>query len=158
MLNRTKLISQVQDVSSQLFVSFAKEHTIARGVWQRIARDPTFASRAKAADLPWRMPTWSGNLDDVFEVEPGLVAYHAVSVDGSQIYPDRHQGTACYLINVGSVGQPRDNDPRASYVIHDTNTGDIEYHRIPYDIKTAQEKMEQARLPELLIERLAVGH
>jgi len=103
MLNRTKLITQVQDVSSQLFVSFASEHNIARGVWKRIANDPTFASKAKAADLPWRMPTWSGKLDETFEVEPGLMAYHAVSVDGSQIYPDRHQGTACYLINVGSV-------------------------------------------------------
>lgn len=62
-----------------------------------------------------------------------------------------------YLINIGSVGQPRDNDPRAAYVIHDTATGDVEYHRITYDIKTTQEKMEQARLPELLIERLASG-
>lgn len=62
-----------------------------------------------------------------------------------------------YLINIGSVGQPRDNDPRASYVIHDTATGDVEYYRVHYDIKTTQEKMEQARLPELLIERLAVG-
>lgn len=62
-----------------------------------------------------------------------------------------------YLINIGSVGQPRDNDPRACYVIHDTGSGDVEYHRVEYDIKKAQEKMEQARLPELLIERLAVG-
>jgi diadenosine tetraphosphatase ApaH/serine/threonine PP2A family protein phosphatase len=62
-----------------------------------------------------------------------------------------------YLINIGSVGQPRDNDPRASYVIHDTVTGDVEFHRVAYDIKTAQEKMEQAQLPELLIERLSVG-
>ncbi len=62
-----------------------------------------------------------------------------------------------YLINVGSVGQPRDNDPRASYVIHDTGTGDVKYLRVAYDIKTTQEKMEQARLPEMLIERLSVG-
>jgi diadenosine tetraphosphatase ApaH/serine/threonine PP2A family protein phosphatase len=62
-----------------------------------------------------------------------------------------------YLINVGSVGQPRDNDPRAAYVIHDTETGEVEYHRVKYDIRKTQEKMEQARLPELLIERLSVG-
>lgn len=62
-----------------------------------------------------------------------------------------------YLINVGSVGQPRDNDPRASYVINDAATGDVEFRRIAYDIKTTQEKMEQAELPELLIERLSVG-
>ncbi len=62
-----------------------------------------------------------------------------------------------YLINVGSVGQPRDNDPRASYVINDATSGDAEFRRIAYDIKTTQEKMEQAELPELLIERLSVG-
>lgn len=62
-----------------------------------------------------------------------------------------------YLINIGSVGQPRDNDPRASYVIFDTKTGDVEYHRVEYDIKVTQEKMGQAKLPEMLIERLAVG-
>ncbi len=73
---------------------------------------------------------------------------------GHSFTPDKH---GRYLINVGSVGQPRDNDPRASYVIHDTAAGDVEYHRVEYDIKTAQEKMEQAQLPELLIERLSVG-
>jgi predicted phosphodiesterase len=62
-----------------------------------------------------------------------------------------------YLINIGSVGQPRDNDPRAAYVIHDIDRGSVEYVRVVYDIKKTQEKMEQARLPELLIERLSVG-
>ena len=62
-----------------------------------------------------------------------------------------------YLINPGSVGQPRDNDPRASYVTYDTDTRDVCYHRIEYDIKTAQRKMEEAKLPEMLIERLAIG-
>ncbi len=62
-----------------------------------------------------------------------------------------------YLINVGSVGQPRDNDPRASYVVADTDTGDIYFNRVEYDIKTTQEKMARARLPKMLIERLSVG-
>ena len=62
-----------------------------------------------------------------------------------------------YIINVGSVGQPRDNDPRASYVLFDSKTGDVEFHRVEYDIKLTQEKMVQANLPEPLIERLAIG-
>ena len=62
-----------------------------------------------------------------------------------------------YLINIGSVGQPRDNDPRSCYVIYDTALGEIEYRRVEYDIKTAQRKMAQAQLPDMLIDRLALG-
>ncbi len=62
-----------------------------------------------------------------------------------------------YLINIGSVGQPRDNDPRACYVTCDTSEGDIEYHRVEYDIARARAKMAQARLPQMLIDRLEVG-
>ena len=62
-----------------------------------------------------------------------------------------------YLVNIGSVGQPRDNDSRACYVTFDTDEGEVTYHRVAYDIETAQSKMAQAQLPEMLIERLAVG-
>ena len=62
-----------------------------------------------------------------------------------------------YLVNIGSVGQPRDNDPRACYVTFDTDEGEVTYHRVEYDIETAQSKMAQAQLPEMLIDRLAVG-
>lgn len=62
-----------------------------------------------------------------------------------------------YLINIGSVGQPRDNDPRACYVTFDSANLDVVYHRVEYDIQRTQSKMKQAELPPLLIERLAVG-
>ena len=62
-----------------------------------------------------------------------------------------------YLVNVGSVGQPRDNDPRACFVIFDTENQEIKYHRVEYDINKAQSKMTNAKLPEMLINRLAVG-
>jgi predicted phosphodiesterase len=62
-----------------------------------------------------------------------------------------------YLVNVGSVGQPRDNDPRASYVTFDADTRDIRFHRVEYDIAAVQAKMRQAGLPSLLIDRLTVG-
>ncbi len=62
-----------------------------------------------------------------------------------------------YLINIGSVGQPRDNDPRACYVIYDTAENEALYRRVEYDIKTTQQKMAKAQLPEMLIDRLAVG-
>ena len=62
-----------------------------------------------------------------------------------------------YIINIGSVGQPRDNDPRACYVIADTDTNSIIYRRVEYDINKTQDKMRKAKLPDFLIERLAVG-
>lgn len=62
-----------------------------------------------------------------------------------------------YLINVGSVGQPRDDDPRACYVVYDTVEAAIMYHRVTYDISAAQAKMADAHLPQQLIERLEAG-
>jgi len=65
-------------------------------------------------------------------------------------------GKKC-LVNVGSVGQPRDGDPRACYAIYDTKAKMVEIKRLEYDIKTAQAKIIEAGLPRILAERLAVG-
>jgi predicted phosphodiesterase len=62
-----------------------------------------------------------------------------------------------YLINPGSVGQPRDGDPRAAYVLFNPDDHFVSYRRIPYDISTAQQKIRRAGLPDLLAERLGVG-
>ncbi len=62
-----------------------------------------------------------------------------------------------YLINAGSVGQPRDGDWRAAYVIYQPKTLDLELRRIPYDIETTQKKIIAAGLPEELALRLALG-
>jgi len=62
-----------------------------------------------------------------------------------------------YLINPGSVGQPRDGDPRAAYAIVDTTARKIELLRLSYAIEDAQNKVIKAGLPEVLAQRLAVG-
>jgi diadenosine tetraphosphatase ApaH/serine/threonine PP2A family protein phosphatase len=62
-----------------------------------------------------------------------------------------------YLVNCGSVGQPRDGDPRAAYGVLDTSEHAVTVHRIPYDLKTAQSKIVAAGLPEILAQRLAMG-
>ena len=62
-----------------------------------------------------------------------------------------------YIINVGSVGQPRDADPRAAYCIYDTQKGAIDIKRIKYDVQLAQEKIIKAGLPRILAERLSLG-
>ena len=71
----------------------------------------------------------------------------SISIDDE----DRH------MINVGSVGQPRDTDARACFGIFDTEEKNISIKRIEYDIVKTQEKMKQCGLPDFLVQRLQKG-
>lgn len=62
-----------------------------------------------------------------------------------------------YLINIGSVGQPRDRSPDVCYCLYDPDKGEIEINRIPYEIKKAQDKIIAAGLPQELAWRLSLG-
>jgi len=62
-----------------------------------------------------------------------------------------------YFINTGSVGQPRDGNWRACYVIYDIPTATVSFRRVEYDLATTQQKIRAAGLPEVLAERLAEG-
>ncbi len=62
-----------------------------------------------------------------------------------------------YLVNAGSVGQPRDRDPRAAFVMWDRADDEMHLCRVCYDISLAQAKIRDAGLPGILAERLAVG-
>jgi predicted phosphodiesterase len=62
-----------------------------------------------------------------------------------------------YMVNPGSVGQPRDGDPRAAYAIVDTAARHVELLRLEYPVKVAQAKIVEAGLPEVLARRLAAG-
>ena len=62
-----------------------------------------------------------------------------------------------YLINPGSVGQPRDTDWRAAFTIYDCASNEVVFHRVPYDIAAAQERMRKAGLPKRLAIRLREG-
>jgi predicted phosphodiesterase len=62
-----------------------------------------------------------------------------------------------YLINPGSVGQPRDGDWRAGFAIFDSEAKTVSFNRVPYDLKTAQDRIRAANLPPRLATRLAMG-
>ncbi len=62
-----------------------------------------------------------------------------------------------YLINVGSVGQPRNRDPRASFCIYDNEQKLLTRYRLPYDVARTQQKIREAHLPERLAARLERG-
>ena len=69
----------------------------------------------------------------------------------------RIEPTKKYLINMGSVGQPRDGNWRAAYCIYDIENNLVEQLRVKYDLAVAQQKIIKAGLPRLLAERLALG-
>jgi len=62
-----------------------------------------------------------------------------------------------YLFNIGSIGQPRNRDPRSSFAVYDTDKQTVTHYLVPYDIEAAQAKVRAAGLPERLAQRLALG-
>jgi len=82
-----------------------------------------------------------------------LTAFQPVTGAAVPLLPQRR-----WLAVIGSVGQPRDGNPAASYAMLDTERSEITYFRVPYDVETAAAKIRQAGLPEILAERLGWGH
>ena len=103
MLNRALLLRELQAVSDKLFLDATQEYDIARASWQRIVADPLFVHKVKQVKSDWMIPDWREQLDLVYPIKKSLSSYTVLGVDGSQIYPDRHQGTACFLVNIGIV-------------------------------------------------------
>lgn len=93
------------------------------------------------------------------------IAMYAILRDGAEmaeIHPLKHEdeldlSTGRFLVNPGSVGQPRDRDPRAAFAIIDTDRGTVKAQRVEYDVASTQRQMALASLPEILIARLAHG-
>jgi predicted phosphodiesterase len=91
-----------------------------------------------------------------------IVDRDAASLDGTAPDPDREtvlklqRGTQ-YLVNVGSIGQPRDGDPRAGYGVLDDEAREVRLYRVGYPVEKAQQKIIAAGLPVSLANRLALG-
>ena len=113
-----------------------------------------------------------GLLDSTAEVtffghthHQGGFSYQDSQLEVLQIRPRNSESFAAlrvehprrYLLNPGSIGQPRDGDSRAAFAIADLEHQTVEFWRAPYDIVAVQERMRAARLPEPLVQRLVVG-
>lgn len=90
--------------------------------------------------------------------QPVIMEY----VDASNLVPIRDlyktlEVNRKYLINVGSVGQPRDSNRDACYLVYDEKERNVEYRRVEYDFTKTQKKMTKLKLPEYLIRRLGEG-
>ena len=86
----------------------------------------------------------------IFVMDDGKVE----SIEKDRIRIDYDQK---YVINTGSIGQPRDGDPRASFAVYDDEEAILELKRVEYDVKKAQAKILKAGLPPRLAYRLAEG-
>jgi len=80
----------------------------------------------------------------------------SVDVPDGDVLALRLNAGASYLVNPGSVGQPRDGDPRAAFALYDT-AGTFTFRRVEYDVAAAQRRIAIAGLPQSLANRLAVG-
>ena len=95
----------------------------------------------------------------------GGFSYQDAQLEVLQIHPRPSESFAAlrvelprrYLLNPGSIGQPRDGDPRAAFAIADLEHQVIEFWRVPYDISVVQQRMRAAHLPEPLVQRLLLG-
>lgn len=107
MLDRLKLIVELQQVADKLFVDATPSYNLAQDIWRAIVADPTFVYKVREVhNAPWPVPLWQDNLGDTITIAAVNYPYVALSVDGSQIYPDRHNVLSCFLINTGSVVLP----------------------------------------------------
>lgn len=77
--------------------------------------------------------------------------------NGERLFKFQLQEKTNYLLNPGSIGQPRDGDPRAGFAIADSERHEVEFWRVAYDVESVQKRMEKAGLPEPLILRLSFG-
>jgi diadenosine tetraphosphatase ApaH/serine/threonine PP2A family protein phosphatase len=81
--------------------------------------------------------------------------YRTIGQNETTEYPIRNG--ARYMVNPGSVGQPRDGDWRAAFAVYDSDTRVVTFCRVPYNLKQAQERIMAANLPARLATRLAAG-
>jgi diadenosine tetraphosphatase ApaH/serine/threonine PP2A family protein phosphatase len=93
---------------------------------------------------------FSYHADDLQVIQPKVRA--GAGFAALRVEDDTH-----YLLNPGSIGQPRDGDPRSAFAIADREHGVIEFWRVPYAIAAVQKRMIAAKLPEPLISRLSLG-
>jgi predicted phosphodiesterase len=94
------------------------------------------------------------HIPSVFTLERNAIRVEVVRGDRSKLPLDPKKR---YLINPGSIGQPRDRNPAAAYAIFDAKERVVFFDRVPYDVGRAREKILKAGLPAMLGDRLPLG-
>jgi hypothetical protein len=103
MLNKAKLLKELEQHTDKLFLDVSSEYELARTTWDIVKNDSELAQKVVWCSSVLTIPIWHEPIDSVYSVAPHTEKYAVVGVDGSQIYPDKHQGTTCSLVNIGLV-------------------------------------------------------
>lgn len=156
MLDRNKIIQEIEKLNTSIFSYDDSQFKTACRTWEDINLSPEFKKQVITSKSSFLLPSWNGKLTDVFQINPEIKDYAVLSVDGSQIYPDRHMsGTNCFLINTGQChlkygqtskatlsSQPHvfipDNLFSCGYSLHETFTVDL------IDLKREELELEVA--------------
>ena len=148
MLDRLKLLVQLQQVAHQLFVDTTPSYHLAQEVWQSIIADPTFIYKVReVTNAPWPVPLWQDNLADILLVNHVTYPHVVLSVDGSQIYPDRHNVLSCCLINTGSVVLPYNcTDKRVQLFSDPTVFAGVDEMNQPFNTDSVNGKRQELEL------------
>lgn len=157
---RTQLTDETREYLEALQpLLVSGEFTLAHGsprdpVWEYLLSIPTASGSFDHFTGPYCLVGHT-HVPAIFERAPdGTVEGHRVVGEAkvSLVRPGWR-----FILNPGSVGQPRDDDPRAACLLIDTDSGTASWRRIEYDIAQTQQQMRQARLPARLVERIAHG-
>jgi diadenosine tetraphosphatase ApaH/serine/threonine PP2A family protein phosphatase len=121
-------------------------------VWEYILDSYTAAINFEHFETPYCLVGHT-HVPIVFEeTDPNHVSFHRPDYTTERLLADNR-----LIINPGSVGQPRDSDPRAAYALLDTDTNIWQFKRVDYPITITQDKMRQYGIPSRLIKRLEFG-
>jgi hypothetical protein len=148
MLDRLKLLVQLEQVAHQLFVDTTPSYHLAQDVWQSIIADPTFIYKVRqVTNAPWPVPLWQDNLADIISIDRVVYPHAVLSVDGSQIYPDRHNVLSCCLINTGSVVLPYNcTDKRVQLFSDPTVFAGVDEMNQPFNTDSVNGKRQELEL------------
>ena len=103
MLNTLKIMQELERAIPDLFVEIADEQLLAKKIFAWLQEHPEAVNELKALKKPYPVPQWEGLLDGTIAVQRQLHPYAVIATDGSQIYPDKHQGVPCYVLNSGTA-------------------------------------------------------
>jgi len=132
------------------------EFTLVHGsprnpIWEYVTTEEIAAANFTYFDTYWCLLGHS-HIAFICRPEGNSARFSEFPIDSPVLLTDE-----AVIINPGSVGQPRDGDPRASYAVYDSDGPYITHYRVEYDIETVQRKMRETSLPEILIDRLPLG-
>lgn len=120
MLDRNKIITELSNNLPTFSSSYTTDLQVAKALWKQIADKQELPELLKKTKQPVPLPTWEGAAGLIQAIDQ-INTYDVIAIDGSQIYPDRHEGILCFVINIGTV-----------FLRYRTDQSSVSFESIPY--------------------------